>query len=87
MDRFARVLRVIVADGGRGKMGPAEIIVDARGLTVQEVSFAAPPRVVELRQKSVGYELQLDRETFRSADPLDGLARLLERWWGSCSGQ
>ena len=71
----------IVADGGRGKMGPAEILVDSRGLTVQEVSFAAPPRIVELRQKSVGYELQLNHDTFRSPDPLDGLARLLERWF------
>jgi hypothetical protein len=70
----------VVGDGGRGRMGPAEIVVGARGVALQEVLFTAPPAVVEVRGKDLGHEMRVGDHWFRAPQPLEDLARRLERW-------
>jgi hypothetical protein len=71
----------VVADGGKGRMGPAQIALDARGVILQEVFFNAPPRVVQVRSKMLGSDLLLGTTLFRGPEPLDDLALHMERWF------
>jgi hypothetical protein len=71
----------IVADSGRSKMNPAMIRLTTAGVWLQDVLFPIPPRVFEVRRRTVGYEMRLGSEAFRSPVDLDPLSRLLERWF------
>ncbi len=71
----------VAGDGGRGRMGPAEIMLTDEGVWLQEVRFAAPPRVVEIRAKSLSWELLMGEEVFRSSQDLSPLAEHVERWF------
>src|SRR5262249_28621958 len=68
-------------DGGRGRMGPAEVMLTEDGVWLQEVRFSSPPRVVEIIAKSVSWELLMAGEVFRSSDDLSSLAEHMERWF------
>jgi hypothetical protein len=70
-----------VADGWLGRMGPAQVLLVGKGVCVQEVLFTEPPRVVEVRLKSLGCELRLGAYLFRGPEDLEPLARNLERWF------
>jgi hypothetical protein len=70
----------VVGDGGKGRMGPAEIVVGAGGVSLQEVTFTESPGVVEVRGKNLGHELKVGDRWFRAPQPLEDLARRLERW-------
>jgi hypothetical protein len=72
---------LVVGDGGKGVMGPARILLGAQGVALQEIWFTEPPRVVEVLTKSIGYELVLGRQHFRSPDDLEPLALRMERWF------
>ncbi|MFO0927784.1 MAG: hypothetical protein U0736_12220 [Gemmataceae bacterium] len=67
--------------GDRSRAGPATVAVTVAGVWVQDLLFIIPPRRVEVRKKVFGYELTLGRDAFRCAAEVDGLARLLERWF------
>jgi uncharacterized C2H2 Zn-finger protein len=72
---------IVVADGGKGRMGPAHILFCARGVVLQDVLFTDPPQPVEINRKSVGYELVMGNAHFRSPGPVDDLALRMERWF------
>src|SRR5262249_34287528 len=61
---------LVVGDGGQGAMGPARILLSPRGVTLQETLFTEPPHVVEVLTKSLGCELVLGRQQFRSPGDL-----------------
>ncbi len=71
---------VISTDGG-GRMGPTQIQLTPDGVLLQGVLFRAPPRVFELKHKTLSYELILGEKVFRSPDDLDALALRMERWF------
>jgi hypothetical protein len=71
----------VVAESGRARMGPATIQFTTAGVWLQDVLFPIPPRVFEVRLKSVGCEMKLGNQVFRSPIDLDPLSRLLERWF------
>lgn len=71
----------IVADGGRDRFAPARIQVTLAGVWLQEIVFSVPPRVFEVRKRSMGTELILGRQFFRSQSDLDPLSRRLEKWF------
>jgi hypothetical protein len=71
----------IVGDGGKGKMGPAQIFVTPQGVALQEVLFTAPPGESEIRWKSQGYEMILGPGRFRSPGEMEPVARRMERWF------
>jgi hypothetical protein len=66
--------------GAEDPPSSAEFLLAPEGVLFQGVSFTAYPRVIEVRERSRGYELRLGRERFRT--PLDGdaLMRRVE-WW------
>jgi hypothetical protein len=72
----------VVADGGKGKMAAAQVLVRGEGVMLQEVLFREAPRVVEVRVKLAGCELVLGEgeRVFRSPDNLEELSLRLERW-------
>lgn len=72
---------LVVAENAKGKMGPARILLTARGLWLQDVEFVIPPRLVEVRGKMLGHELLMGERLFRGPDPLDDLAKRMERWF------
>jgi hypothetical protein len=71
----------VVADGGTGRMGPAQVFATVGGVWLQDVWFTAPPRVVEVRLESVGCELAMGERLFRGPVDLEPLARRMERWF------
>jgi hypothetical protein len=71
----------VVADGGLGRMGPAEILLDTHGVRAQEVLFTEAPHVSGVRPKLVGWEMMLGDRTFRSPNDLTPMALRLERWF------
>ncbi len=71
----------VVGDGGKGKMGPAQIFVTPEGVALQEVLFTSPPGDAEIRWKSLGYEMLLGSGRFRSQAEMEPLARRMERWF------
>ena len=72
---------MVVADSGRDRMSAATIQMTVAGVWLQDVLFPIPPRVFEVRLRSVGCEMKLGNEVFRSPIDLDPLSRLLERWF------
>lgn len=72
---------VMVGPGAASYMRAAEVLLTVQGVWVQGELFRAPPRVFEVRARSVGWELRLDGRAFRSPDDLDALSRLLEKWF------
>jgi hypothetical protein len=71
----------VVAESGRAGMSAATIRLTTAGVWLQDILFPIPPRVFEVRLKSVGSEMRLGREVFRSPKDLDPLSRQLERWF------
>jgi hypothetical protein len=71
----------VVAESGRDRMGPATIQLTTAGVWLQDILFPIPPRVFEVRLKSVGCEMKLGNQFFRSPVDLEPLSRLLERWF------
>jgi len=71
---------VLSTDGG-GRMGPTQIQLTPDGVLLQGVLFRAPPRVFELKHKTLSYELLLGEKVFRSSDDLDALSLRMERWF------
>ncbi len=71
----------LAADGGSGKMGPAQIMLVASGVRLQGIEFVTTPFVVEVRSKSMGDELHLGPRVFRGPQSLDDLATRMERWF------
>jgi hypothetical protein len=72
---------LIEAEGGKGELEAAEILLCAEGVRLQGFLFVAPPRVVEVNTKPVGSELVMEPYTFRSPGGMDGLAQRMERWF------
>jgi hypothetical protein len=72
---------LVAPDGGQGKMGPAQIIVDTGGVRLQGVEFVTTPLLIEVRAKSLGDEMFLGSKLFRGPQPLDELAQRMERWF------
>ena len=70
-----------MAEAGRDKLAPVEVFLCARGVVLQEVLFTQTPANIEVINKSIGYDLILGEQRFRSTDDLDGLARRMERWF------
>ncbi len=58
-----------------------QILLCTRGLFFQSVLFTAMPRMIETRRRKIGHELRLDGLRFRSEQPLDQAAALLELWF------
>jgi uncharacterized C2H2 Zn-finger protein len=71
----------VAAEGGSGKMGPAQIILVTSGVLLQGMEFVTTPQLVEVRAKSLGDELLLGTQLFRGPQPLDELARRMELWF------
>jgi hypothetical protein len=71
----------VMAEAGRDKLGPVEVFLCARGVVLQEVLFTQTPANIEVINKSIGYDLILGEQRFRSTEDLDGLARRMERWF------
>ncbi len=74
-------LWVVTAEGGEEPMRPAEILLCAGGVWLQDVRFAEAPTVVEETQTPFGGELALGKHRFRGAGEIDALARRMERWF------
>jgi hypothetical protein len=72
---------VIAGEDEASDLRAAEMLLTVDGLWVQEELFRLPPRVFEVRSRPVGWELRLDDRPFRSPNDLEGLARLLEKWF------
>jgi hypothetical protein len=73
--------RQVTADGGRGQLGPLEIFLCVRGVVLQEVLFTQMPANIEVINKSIGFDLILGEQRFRSSEDLDFLAHRMERWF------
>jgi hypothetical protein len=71
----------VAADGSTAKMGPAQILLLASGVSLQGVEFVTTPLVVEVTGKALGHEMQLGARVFRGPQPLDDLASRMERWF------
>jgi len=71
----------LAADGTDGKMGPAQVMLLASGVSLQGIEFVTTPLVVEVRAKALGDEMQLGSHVFRGPQPLDELAARMERWF------
>jgi hypothetical protein len=71
----------IMAEGGRDRLAPVEIFLCVRGVVLQEILFTQTPANIEVINKSIGYDLILGEQRFRSTDDLDELARRMERWF------
>ncbi len=71
----------VAADGGDEKMGPARVVLDTGSVRLQGVEFLSTPQPVEVRGKVLGYELWLGEAKFRGPQPLDDLAKRMERWF------
>src|SRR5262249_57984120 len=72
---------VVEAEGGKGNMDAAEILLCAEGVRLQGFLVVAPPRGVEVNTTPVGSELGVEPYTFRSPGGVDGLAQRMERWF------
>jgi hypothetical protein len=72
---------LVVGDGGKGAMSPARILLRTGGVMLQETLFTDAPRTVEVLTKSVGFELVLGKQRFRSPGDLEPLALRMERWF------
>jgi hypothetical protein len=62
-------------------MRPAEIMVCAGALWLQEVRFKAAPAVIEETYRAFGGGLALGEHRFRGSGEIDALARRMERWF------
>jgi hypothetical protein len=72
---------LLAADGGAGRMAPAQVVLGVDGVWLQGVGFREPPRVVEVRGRPLGSELIMGESVFRSPADLEALARRMERWF------
>jgi hypothetical protein len=78
--RQSEPLWIVAAEGGEEPMRPAEILLCAGGVWLQDVRFVETPTVVEETQTPFGGELALGKHRFRGAGEIDALARRMERW-------
>jgi hypothetical protein len=78
---------VVAAEGGDEPMRPAEIMLCAGGLWLQDVHFASPPGVIEETDRAFGGSLTLGGRRFRGAGEIDALARRMERWFRFAFGE
>ncbi len=72
---------VVAAEDGEEPMRPAEIMLCAGGVWLQDVRFSEAPVVVEETQTPFGGQLALGKHRFRGAGQIDALARRMERWF------
>ena len=79
--RQSEPLWVVAAEGSEEPMRPAEILLCAGGVWLQDVRFAEAPTVMEETQTPFGGELALGKHRFRGAGEIDALARRMERWF------
>lgn len=70
----------VVAEGF-DEFAPARIQVTLAGVCLQEILFNVPPRVFEVRRRTMGTELILGKRVFRSMSDLDPLSRRVEKWF------
>ncbi len=71
----------LVAAPGDTDPKPAQVIFCLRGVCLQNVLFAEPPRVVEVNARWRYNDLIIGEQRFRSSGPLDMLALRMERWF------
>jgi len=74
-------LWIVAAEGGEEPMQPAEILLCAGGVWLQDVRFTEAPTVVEETHTPFGGQLTLGKHRFRGAGEIDALARRMERWF------
>jgi hypothetical protein len=74
-------LWIVTAEGGELPMRPAEIMVCAGGVWLQDVRFVEAPVVIEETGTPFGGQLVLGNHQFRGAGEIDALARRMERWF------
>ncbi len=71
----------LVAAPGDTEPKPVQVIFCLRGVSLQNVLFTEPPRVVEVNARGRYNDLIIGEQRFRSSGPLDMLALRMERWF------